>query len=49
MKDDDIAHALHIGRATVERVRRVEVTERRTRVDWARVVKQLVDVDYLDY
>jgi DDE superfamily endonuclease len=26
--------------------RRVEATERRTRIDWARQVKQLVDVDY---
>ena len=32
--------------APLEGWRRVEVTERRTRVDWARVVKQLVDVDY---
>ena len=28
--------------------RRVEVTDRRTKADWARVVKQLVDVDYPD-
>ena len=34
--------------APLEGWRRVEVTERRTRVDWARVVKQLVDVDYAD-
>ena len=27
---------------------RVEVTDRRTRVDWARVVQQMVDVDYAD-
>ena len=26
----------------------MEVTDRRTRVDWARVVQQLVDVDYAD-
>ena len=26
--------------------RRVEVTERRTRLDWAREVRQLIDVDY---
>ena len=26
----------------------MEVTERRTRTDWARVVQQLVDVDYPD-
>ena len=34
--------------APLEGWRRVEVTERRTRVDWAQVVKQLVDVDYAD-
>ena len=34
--------------APLEGWRRVEVTQRRTRVDWARVVKQLVDVDYAD-
>ena len=34
--------------APLEGWRRVEVTERRTRVDWARVVKQLVDVAYAD-
>jgi len=34
--------------APLEGWRRVEVTERRTKVDWARVVKQLVDVDYPD-
>ena len=34
--------------APLEGWRRVKVTERRTRVDWARVVKQLVDVDYAD-
>ena len=34
--------------APLEGWRRVEVTERRTRVDWARVVKQLIDVDYAD-
>ena len=28
--------------------RRVEVTERRTRVDWARLVRDLVDGDYPD-
>ena len=28
--------------------RRVEVTERRTRVDWARLVRDLLDVDYPD-
>ena len=32
--------------APLEGWRRVEVTERRTRTDWARVVRQLVDVDY---
>ena len=34
--------------APLEGWRRVEVTEQRTRVDWAQVVKQLVDVDYAD-
>ena len=34
--------------APLEGWRRVEVTDRRTRVDWARVVQQLVDVDYAD-
>ena len=28
--------------------RRVEVRERRTKVDWAQVIKRLVDVDYAD-
>ena len=27
---------------------RVEVTDRRTKADWARVVKELVDMDYAD-
>ena len=34
--------------APMEGWRRVEVTDRRARVDWARVVQQLVDVDYAD-
>ena len=34
--------------APLEGWRRVEVTDRRTKVDWARVVRQLVDVDYPD-
>ena len=34
--------------APLEGWRRVEVTDRRTRVDWARVIRQLVDVDYAD-
>ena len=34
--------------APLEGWRRVEVTERRTKVDWARQVKQLVDQDYPD-
>ena len=34
--------------APLEGWRRVEVTDRRTRADWARVVEQLVDVDYAD-
>ena len=34
--------------APLEGWRRVEVTDHRTRVDWARVVRQLVDVDYPD-
>ena len=34
--------------APLEGWRRVEVTERRTKADWARVVQQLVDVDYPD-
>ena len=32
--------------APLEGWRRVEVTDRRTKADWARVVKQLVDEDY---
>ena len=32
--------------APLEEWRRVEVTDRRTKADWARVVKQLVDEDY---
>ena len=34
--------------APLEGWRRVEVTDRRTKADWARVVKELVDVDYAD-
>ena len=34
--------------APLEGWRRVEVTERRTRTDWARVVRKLVDEDYPD-
>ena len=34
--------------APLEGWRRVEVTERRTRVDWARLVRDLLDVDYPD-
>ena len=34
--------------ATLEGWRRVEVTDRRTKADWARVVQQLVDLDYPD-
>ena len=34
--------------APLEGWRRVEVTERRTRTDWAQVVRQLVDEDYPD-
>ena len=34
--------------APLEGWRRVEVTERRTRVDWAQVIKKLVDEDYPD-
>ena len=34
--------------APLEGWRRVEVTDRRTKADWARVVQQLVDVDYAD-
>ncbi len=34
--------------APLEGWRRVEVTDRRTKADWARVVRQLVDVDYAD-
>ena len=34
--------------APLEGWRRVEVTERRTKVDWARVVRKLVDADYAD-
>ena len=32
--------------APLEEWRRVEVTDRRTKADWARVVQQLVDLDY---
>ena len=34
--------------APLEGWRRVEVTGQRTKADWARVVRQLVDVDYPD-
>ena len=34
--------------APLEGWRRVEVTDQRTKADWARVVRQLVDVDYPD-
>ena len=34
--------------APLEGWRRVEVTDRRTRTDWAEVVRKLVDVDYPD-
>ena len=34
--------------APLEGWRRVEVTERRTKTDWARVVRKLVDEDYAD-
>ena len=34
--------------APLEGWRRVEVTDRRTKTDWAEVVRQLVDVDYPD-
>ena len=34
--------------APLEGWRRVEVTDQRTKVDWPRVVRQLVDVDYPD-
>ena len=34
--------------APLEGWRRVEVTEQRTKVDWARVVRKLVDEDYAD-
>ncbi len=34
--------------APLEGWRRAEVTDRRTKSDWARVVKQLVDEDYAD-
>ena len=34
--------------APLEGWRRVEVTDRRTKSDWARAVKQLVDEDYAD-
>ena len=36
------------GVAPAEGWRRVEVTDRRTRSDWARVVRKLVDEDYPD-
>ncbi len=34
--------------APLEGWRRVEVRERRTKVDWAHVIKRLVDEDYAD-
>ena len=34
--------------APLEGWRRVEVTDHRTKADWARVVRQLVDEDYPD-
>ena len=34
--------------APLEGWRRVEVSDQRTKADWARVVRQLVDVDYPD-
>ena len=34
--------------APLEGWHRVEVSERRTKTDWARVVRKLVDVDYAD-
>ena len=34
--------------APLEGWRRVEVTDRRTKADWARMVKKLVDEDYVD-
>ena len=40
--------ALFMLFAPLEGWRRVEVTDRRTRADWARVVKRLVDQDYPD-
>ena len=40
--------ALFMLFAPLEGRRRVEVTDRRTRADWARVVKRLVDEDYPD-
>ena len=40
--------ALFMLFALLEGWRRVEVTDRRTRADWARVVKRLVDQDYPD-
>ena len=40
--------ALFMVFAPLEGWRRVEVTDRRTKVDWARVVRKLVDEDYPD-
>ena len=34
--------------APIEGWRRVEATQRRTKVDWARVIRKLVDEDYPD-
>ena len=34
--------------APLEGWRRVEVTDRRTKVDWARQIKKLIDEDYTD-
>ena len=38
----------YIPLSALEGWRRVEVTDRRTRIDWARVVRKLVDEDYPD-
>ena len=42
------ASSLFMVLAPLEGWRRVEVTQRRTRIDWAQVVRKLVDEDYPD-
>jgi hypothetical protein len=44
-------HVVHLRKVQANRIHGpagVEVTNQRTRTDWARVVRHLVDVDYTD-